>query len=254
MTTTQPLLIPLGEGEGGGGDQTVLLPAAGGGISPYYQLAGELVRRGPVHAIRAPGLMPGERPDHDVPAMVERYLAELRALPRPPRYLVGWSLGGVLAWELAGRLAQDGGGAPAPAVIMVDSYAELPARPAADREALLDRIGWSMGSRPDGAQAAQAAQAARSEQDARLRAVAAAHLEAAHAHRASDAHTGPALLISCTADRHSDQLGQWARRAPHLRVRELDCTHFEALDATRAPLLHHHIDGFLTDLAQGSEG
>ncbi|MEV6955917.1 alpha/beta fold hydrolase [Streptomyces sp. NPDC051183] len=238
-TTHPPLLIPLGEGEGG--DQTVLLPAAGGGISPYYQLAGELVRRGPVHAIRAAGLLPGERPDRDVPAMVERYLAELRTLPRPPRYLVGWSLGGVLAWELAARLAQEGG-APAPAVVMVDSYAELSARPGTDREAFLDRIGRSMGSRPDG------------EQGERLREVAAAHLEAAYAHRASDAHTGPALLVSCTADRHSDQLGQWARRAPQLRVRELECTHFEALDATRAPLLHHHIDGFLTDLAQDSEG
>ncbi|MFF3210043.1 alpha/beta fold hydrolase [Streptomyces sp. NPDC002886] len=244
MTTHPPLLIPLGESEGG--EPTVLLPAAGGGIGPYFPLAGELLHRGPVHAVRALGLLPGERPDRDVPTMVERYLAELRALPRPPRHLVGWSLGGVLAWELAGRLAEDG--AAAPAVIMVDSYAELPARPATDQDALLDRIGRSMGHR-QGEEDGTAGEEGR-----RLREVAAAHLEAAHAHRASAALTGPALLISCTADRHSDQLGQWARRAPRLRVRELECTHFEALDATRAPLLHHHIDGFLTDLAQDSEG
>ncbi|GAB3836093.1 alpha/beta hydrolase family protein [Dactylosporangium cerinum] len=79
-----------------GGDagpvRSVLLHPAGGGITPYLQLGLHLSRRGPVAAIRADGLMPGELPQHDVKAMVEAY-APLLAAPGRPDLLIGWSLG-----------------------------------------------------------------------------------------------------------------------------------------------------------------
>ncbi|MEU5432492.1 alpha/beta fold hydrolase [Streptomyces sp. NPDC020719] len=237
-TFASPLLVPLGRGTGDA--HTVLLPAAGGGFSPYYSLAGGLTHRGPVHAIRAMGLMPGEEPDRDVPTMVERYLDLINSLPTKPSYLVGWSLGGVLAWELAARLAHQGDAAPA--VVMVDSYARLADREGATRDEVLDRIGRSMGFEPTWDQAP------------RVREVAAAHLDAAHAHLASAGCEPPALLLSCTAGRGADQLDQWALRAPNLRVREVDCDHFEVLDAARTPTLLRHIDDFLTALDQGSYG
>jgi thioesterase domain-containing protein len=76
-----------------------------GGTSFCY---GELVRAlgpgQPVWAYTAPGLL-GEAPALELPALAARYVAELRAItPVGPYRLGGWSLGGVVAFEMARQL------------------------------------------------------------------------------------------------------------------------------------------------------
>ena len=132
------LLIPVKRGSG---SPSVVLPPAGGGIGSCLGVAAHLARRGPVCGIRASGLMPGEDPDHDVAAMVQRYWEVLHDIGTP-RLLLGWSLGGALAWELALRYAESG---HQPAVVMIDSPAVPEFVSPLDRAALRRTIAGESG-------------------------------------------------------------------------------------------------------------
>jgi pimeloyl-ACP methyl ester carboxylesterase len=76
----------------------------------------------PVYALKHQG-GDGERiPLNTVEAIAERYLADLRsAVPSGPVILCGYSFGGVVAYEMAQRLAAIG--ERPPLVIVIDSYA-----------------------------------------------------------------------------------------------------------------------------------
>ncbi|MFD4634013.1 alpha/beta fold hydrolase [Streptomyces sp. NPDC058284] len=147
----QPVLTPFGRQSGA--LNTVVFHPAGGGLGQYVTLLSRLARRGPVHGVRAMGLVPGEEPGRTVDAMVERYLGLIRDLPDRPNLLVGWSLGGLLAWEAGTRLAAEG---PAPAVVMIDSFAEPWSAYGKPREGLLADIRRG-GLVPMGPAAAEAA-------------------------------------------------------------------------------------------------
>ncbi len=124
-----PLLVELAAG--GAGVPLVLVHPAGGHAFGFRELAARLAAERPVWALRAPGLAPGEEPLAGVPALAERYLAELRARrPVAPYLLGGSSMGGMIAWEMARRLAA--AGEEAPLVVMFDTFGpgELPEPPA----------------------------------------------------------------------------------------------------------------------------
>lgn len=89
-------------------DATVfLVPGIGGSAMELQPLARALPLR--VFGLEAPGLHPGEAPCRSVEEMAHRYLAEIRALePTGPYYLAGYSFGGLVAYEIAQRLASDG--------------------------------------------------------------------------------------------------------------------------------------------------
>ena len=224
--TTAPVLLELGRGPGP--HRIVLLPPVGGGIFPYLGLSAFLERYGTVFAMRGLGLYPGEEPDVDVPTMVDRYL---NLLPGRPDLLLGWSLGGVLAWELAARLATPDTGAPA--VAMVDSFAQFPCLSAGEHDALIDQIA-SSGPVPLAA-----------EEKFLLRRTAIAHVRAAAAHEVVTEFDGDVLLVSCTADLPA----QWAPRAHRLRTRHVDCSHFDAISPPHLPVLVRHVEEFIMDLA-----
>jgi amino acid adenylation domain-containing protein len=104
------------------GDELFLFHPVGGSVASYVGLAREWP--GPVHAFAsralgrgAPsGLDPG---DAELTAMAAGYRAELqRHAPSGPYLLGGWSMGGVLAYEVARQLAGLGHRA---AVFMIDS-------------------------------------------------------------------------------------------------------------------------------------
>lgn len=220
MTTARQadLLVELAAGDGA---PTLLLHPAGGGIGPYFGIAAELAARGPVRAIRAAGLLPGELPDDDLTAMADRYAA---LVDQPPALLFGWSMGGVLAWELAARFAERGA---RPAVVMVDSTADP--EPVDDR--LREQVVASAGFAPTAA-----------DRD-RVAAVTDAHLRAIDRHRVRARYDGPALLVRCPDNTDT----RWPELAPRLRTRRLDCGHFDVFAPDHLPTLVAHTKEFLDD-------
>jgi amino acid adenylation domain-containing protein len=86
-----------------------LVHPAGGHVYLFRELGQELGDDQPLYGLRAPGLEPGESPAASVEKMAERYLAEIRAFrPAGPYLLGGSSMGGMIAYEMAQRLAAAG--------------------------------------------------------------------------------------------------------------------------------------------------
>ncbi|MBD0735157.1 alpha/beta fold hydrolase [Streptomyces sp. CBMA29] len=242
MSEDSGLLMTLGRRSGP--LDTVLIHPAGGGLGQYLRLARRLARHGRVYGIRAAGLLPGERPERSVPRMTAAYRELLDALPRPPALLVGWSLGGVLAWELAAEAAAGAGaeaqgtagGAPPPAVVMIDSHPELEPDNALLRSHPLDSIEHSVNGLSSGLDPAL------------LRSTASAHLTAARTHRVRQRSDTPTLLLACASPDREAQIARWRSLATHLTVRDLDCGHFDVFTPPHQDELLSHIQPFIDGL------
>jgi thioesterase domain-containing protein/acyl carrier protein len=82
---------------------------AGGNVLGYHELAQHVGSERPVYAIQARGVDGLQKPHATFDAMLGDYLAAIRAVqPAGPYHLLGWSSGGVLAYEIARRLAESG--------------------------------------------------------------------------------------------------------------------------------------------------
>ncbi len=81
----------------------------GGGVYGYADLARRLGPDQPVYAFQEPGYEPGSTPLDSIEALAELYLDELRSVQaRGPYRLGGFCFGGVIAFEMARRLAAAG--------------------------------------------------------------------------------------------------------------------------------------------------
>ncbi|MFO7481154.1 amino acid adenylation domain-containing protein [Oceanibaculum nanhaiense] len=119
-TRDGPALVPLrAEGDR---PPLFLFHPVGGTVACYRDLARRLRPGRPVIGVQAAGIDPGERPfAGDLPEMAAAYLAALRRhQPDGPYHLAGWSMGGVLAFEMARQLAE--AGQPVGAVALIESY------------------------------------------------------------------------------------------------------------------------------------
>ncbi|MBV8200241.1 MAG: amino acid adenylation domain-containing protein, partial [Acidobacteria bacterium] len=115
---------------GGSRPPLVCIHPAGGSVLCYRELARALDAEQPVFGLEAQGMAAGEAPLDSMDAIAERSLAILlAALPRGPYRLLGWSFGGLAAYEMACRLAAAGPGAELLAIL--DAGPEPGAGPAA---------------------------------------------------------------------------------------------------------------------------
>ncbi|MFF1488254.1 amino acid adenylation domain-containing protein [Streptomyces sp. NPDC058319] len=109
-------------GGAGGGRPLFCVHGIGGDVLPFRALAGELGDDGPVLAFRAQGTAPGERPRDDIRQLAAAYLYEMRKVqPEGPYRIAGWSLGGLVAHEIARQLSFDG--ERTELLLLVDTYA-----------------------------------------------------------------------------------------------------------------------------------
>jgi amino acid adenylation domain-containing protein/non-ribosomal peptide synthase protein (TIGR01720 family) len=81
---------------------------AGGTVLCYGEL-GRLVAPQPFYALQARGVERGQPPDDDLPTMAASYLAAVRDRQATGPYLLGgWSMGGLVAYEMARQLVAAG--------------------------------------------------------------------------------------------------------------------------------------------------
>jgi amino acid adenylation domain-containing protein len=96
---------PLTRLNTGGGPPVYLVHPASGGVFCYGELAKRLENSISLYAFQSTALESDEQPLESIPEMARRYIAALRDhQPRGPYILGGWSMGGLVAWEMARRL------------------------------------------------------------------------------------------------------------------------------------------------------
>ncbi|MFI8881375.1 condensation domain-containing protein [Streptomyces sp. NPDC053813] len=124
-TPAKAELLPMAEGTG---PAFFLVHPVGGGVGCY---AGPARALGcPVYALEAVGL-------DTVEEMAEAYLAAVETAAQPPLAIGGWSMGGVVAFEMARRLeARTGTALP---VLMIDSHVP---DPEAEPPTEADLVSW----------------------------------------------------------------------------------------------------------------
>jgi thioesterase domain-containing protein len=98
------------------------LPAASGSAFVYDSLARLLSPQRPVYALEAPGFDDDQVPVDSLDELSTGYLAQVRTIPgHVPLLLLGWSMGGTLAFDMACRLRARG--EQVGALILVDTMA-----------------------------------------------------------------------------------------------------------------------------------
>ncbi|HUJ98348.1 MAG TPA: alpha/beta fold hydrolase, partial [Stellaceae bacterium] len=100
-------LLPLQQS--GEGPALFCIHPAGGAAFCYLPLAAALGREQQVYGLQAKGLEPGEKPARSVAEMARDYIGEIRTVqPNGPYHLLGWSFGGLIAFEIATQLQAAG--------------------------------------------------------------------------------------------------------------------------------------------------
>ncbi len=142
-----PVASPLVAIQPDGGKQPLFfVHPAGGSIICYTGLSRHLGLEQPFYAFQTPGLDgPAEEPLTQIEAMAARYLEELRTVQSAGPYLLGgWSMGGLVAFEMARQLR--GQGQEIALLAMLDSRVPtLPRQTEITRESLLLQFASDIG-------------------------------------------------------------------------------------------------------------
>lgn len=112
-----------------------LFHGIGGNVMEFFDVVKNLVWSNPVYGLQARGSDGLEPPLDSIEAMAEYHLEAVRRLqPQGPYLLCGYSLGGLVALELARKLRESG--EIIALLVMIDSYPHGSLLPAAERSRL----------------------------------------------------------------------------------------------------------------------
>ncbi|MEU1039667.1 alpha/beta fold hydrolase [Streptomyces sp. NPDC005551] len=210
--------------------------ASSGSAYSYLPLAQLLGADQPVYGIEAPGFEGDQEPVPSVPDLSARYTAALReSVPDGVVHLLGWSLGGLIVFDMARRLAE--AGAEVGQVVLVDTSPPFPSPVPPERETVrrflhdvTASLGVECGAELDALTAGFAgdadavfrqveqSRALPPELEADLLSerytVFRAHVRAVHAYQAPGRYHGPAWHL--LASHSPPQDGRWARLVPDL--------------------------------------
>ncbi|WNZ58697.1 AMP-binding protein [Myxococcus sp. MxC21-1] len=127
----------------GAGTPVFLVHAVGGAVGPYRALARSMGRERPLYGFQAAGLDGREPPLEQVEAIARRYVDAMRERqPKGPYVLGGWSLGGVVAFEMARELERQGQSVAL--LVLLDSFAPGENAPSREPDAALLLAGMAM--------------------------------------------------------------------------------------------------------------
>ena len=111
--------------EGAGKAPMFIVHAVGGTVHPYAALAASLADTFKVYGLEAAGLAEDTTPIASLDTMAAEYLdAILAAQPEGPYRLAGWSMGGLVAYEIARRL--ESLGRDVEQLVLLDAPFEIP--------------------------------------------------------------------------------------------------------------------------------
>lgn len=237
-------IVPLSTG--GTRPPVYCVHAVSGSAYAYTGLVRLLGVDQPVYGFEAPGFDNDRTPVRSLAALSAEYTATLREFQPEGEYqLLGWSMGGVLVFDMACRLAASG--AKIRNLILVDAglceVAPLPPEREILRRYILDMMGMSGGSAPhvdaivDGwpeavepsvaFEVVETAGILPAEIDADLLtdqyAVFRAHLEAFYAFEVTYTYSGPAVHIMAS-ESDPEEL-RWGRVATDLKEYKIPGTH-----------------------------
>ncbi|WP_199272921.1 alpha/beta fold hydrolase [Streptomyces broussonetiae] len=224
----RPIRLAGGEDRPG----CLILPGAGGGLTPYVGLASVLGRSHSVDFVRPLGLMPGEEPETTVEEMAESVLGIVNRTATAPQLVVGWSLGALVAWEVCARLAED---EHRPDLVIVDSL-PLPRVPEpGEDEWIRDKMVADLGPKAD------------PQTVARMVRTFVAQAAALTDYATESSYPGRVLLLVC---RPYDKAGReaavrrWRELAPNLDLAHLDAGHHDVFEPAHLPQLTEAIHAF----------
>jgi thioesterase domain-containing protein len=114
-------LVPFGAANAGTAAPFFCVHAVGGSVLSYAELARLLGPDQPFYGLQSRGLDGGPPPPGTVEEMAAEYVAAIRQVqPSGPYFLGGWSLGGVIAYEMARQLRESG--EPVALLALIDAY------------------------------------------------------------------------------------------------------------------------------------
>jgi amino acid adenylation domain-containing protein len=260
-------LMPVYRLRGGEGSPLFLVHAGSGLAWRYAALLPHLRRGRPLIGLQSPVLTRDVPPSDDIGLMAAEQIERIRTIqPQGPYLLVGWSFGGVLAYEIAARLRR--AGQEVAMLVLIDAIpnanpdeslgaerVELEAvkvlshyAPALPPDAVLDRPTVFAAIHEQGL-----LQHWSDERLHRMVELCASHIRLTTSYR-PPAYDGPLVFLSATVHPEgletATKVRLWQRTAARVVAHEIECSHTELMNPGPAREIAAILDSLLSELGE----